>query len=59
LRAKDVTTVSEGSLGGASSRWRAVLAGYWDGDRGRLEHDHRRGRDFRDRERGRDQDHDQ
>ncbi len=36
------------------------FAGYWNGDRGRLEHDHRwdrdRDRDFRDRERDRDRD---
>jgi hypothetical protein len=36
--------------------------GYWEGDRGRREHDHRwdrdRDRDFRDRDRDRDRDHD-
>ncbi|HLG97305.1 MAG TPA: YXWGXW repeat-containing protein [Bryobacteraceae bacterium] len=33
------------------------FAGYWDGDRGRFEHDHRWDRD-RDRDRGRWRDHD-
>lgn len=52
----------------AGARWvgphhdgEQYFAGYWEGDRGRMEHDHRwdreRDRDFRDRDRDRDRDH--